>query len=121
MINLLVDECFAFDYLSILEVKKNMNKDQNNQNWLICFEYLKNQVGEQFLDIIRSTEYNNLYQANLSTFDAVDKARSGGDITAKQVDDCNMERYYAKVALQKRFFPNTQLTEKKISLKKQGE
>ena len=50
--------------------------------------------------------------ANNKTFDAVEKARYGGDITAKEVDDCNMERYHAKVALQKEFF-NGEIVERK--------
>jgi hypothetical protein len=118
MINLLVDECFAFDYLSILEVKKNMNQDENYDNWINCLNYLKTQLGEKCIDIIKSKEYGVLYKANLSTFDAVAKARSGGNITAKEVDDCNMERYNAKVALQKVYFPESEVTERKLSPKK---
>ena len=48
---------------------------------------------------------------NKKTFDAVELARYGS-ITAKEVDNANMERHHAKVVLQKRFFL-TNLTEQK--------
>lgn len=119
MINLLVDECYAFDYLSILQVKRNLDQNNNSEQWKQCYEYLKSQLGDdKFTDVIQSLEYGNLYKSNLLTFDAVDKARSGKDIKAKEVDDLNMERYYAKVALQNKFFPNEKLIERKISLSK---
>ena len=118
MISLLVDECYAFDYLSILEVKKNANQDDNNDNWTKCMNNLKSQLGDKFMEILMSKEYDILYKANLSTFDAVAKARSGGNVTAKEVDDCNMERYRAKVSLQKKFFPELEITEKKLTVKK---
>lgn len=115
MINLLVDECYAFDYLSILQVKRNLDQSKNSEQWKQCYEYLKSQLGdEKFTEIIQSLEYNNLYKSNLLTFDAVEKARSGGQITAKEVDDCNMNRFNCKTKLQQRFFPETKLVEKKI-------
>lgn len=103
MINLQVDECFAFDYLSILEIKNNFSKS-NNQSYISCYNNLKHEIGNNFDTIIKSEEYKVLLLANKKTFDAVDKARYGGNITAKEVDDCNMERYHAKIALQKKFF-----------------
>jgi hypothetical protein len=115
MINLLVDECYAFDYLSILQVKRNIDENKNKKAWKDCFDYIKSQLGEEkFTEIIQSLEYNNLYKSNLLTFDAVAKARAGGDISAKEVDDCNMDRYHCKIKLQKAFFPNEDLTEKKL-------
>jgi hypothetical protein len=48
---------------------------------------------------------------NQKTFDAVEKARYG-EITAKEVDSVNMERYYAKVDLQNKYFLN-KVTEQK--------
>ena len=47
MINLPVDEAYAFDYLSILHVKKNIN-EQVGSSWKECFDYIKNQIGEDF-------------------------------------------------------------------------
>ena len=115
MISILVDECYAFDYLSILQVKKNLDQANHTKPWKDCFDHLKEQLGnDKFTEIIQSLEYNNLYKSNLFTFDAVSKARSGGNISAKEVDDCNMGRYDCKIKLQKAFFPESELMEKKL-------
>ena len=115
MINLLVDECYAFDYLSILQVKRNLDQNNNSEQWKQCYEYIKSQLGdEKFTQVIQSLEYNNLYKSNLLTFDAVAKARSGGSVSAKEVDECNMNRYNCKIKLQQAFFPDSKLVEKKI-------
>ena len=104
MINLCVDEGYAFDYLGILEIKNNKN-EQAKKNWLNCYNYIKIQVGEElFTRIINSKEYQNLVLVNRMTFDAVERARYKNDITAKEVDDLNMKRYYAKIELQNKFF-----------------
>ena len=103
MINLEVDEAYAFDYLSILFIKKNKSKDCY-ETWLNCYNSLSNQL-LNFLDIINSTEYNNLLEANLITFDAVEKARYS-NISAKEVDEANMLRYQRKIELQNKFFPS---------------
>ena len=47
----------------------------------------------------------------METFDAVEKARYGS-ISAKEVDELNMKRYYSKVALQKKFFSSEILEQK---------
>ena len=39
MINLLVDEAYAFDYLSILDVKRK-KKSENYDTWVNCYKYL---------------------------------------------------------------------------------
>ena len=103
MINLLVDEGYAFDYLSILHVKKNINQ-QVESSWKDCFFYIQNQIGEKKMyQIIHSKEYQEMIEANQITFDAVEKARYG-EITAKEVDEANMLRYEKKCELQKKFF-----------------
>lgn len=110
MINLCTDEAYAFDYLSILEIKNNKN-EQAYKNWANCYNYIKIQTGEDlFTRIINSKEYQNLILINKETFDAVERARYKNDITAKEVDDVNMKRYYAKVELQNKFF-NKKVTE----------
>lgn len=103
MIKLYVDECFAFDYLSILEVKNSFDK-KNQRAYENCYSNLKEELGIKFDVIINSKEYKDLLLANEKTFYAIEKVRRGLDITAKEVDDCNMERYNAKVYLQKVFF-----------------
>jgi hypothetical protein len=112
MINLPVDEAYAFDYLSILEIKNDKN-EQSQKSWANCRNYIKSQVGgELFTKIIDSKEYQNLLLINTITFNAVERARYKNDITAKEVDNANMERHYAKIALQNKFFSN-KITEQK--------
>lgn len=111
MINICVDEAYAFDFLSILEIKRNYS-DQAMVNWHNCFNYLKAQLkADLFNEIINSKEYLDMISINNKTFDAVERARYG-EISAKEVDDANMKRYYAKVALQNKFF-NDKITEYK--------
>jgi hypothetical protein len=111
MINLLVDEAYAFDYLSILSIKKNINSDCYD-NWVNCYSYIENQLGKnKMIEIINSTEYTALAQANQITFDAVEKAKNNL-ITAKEVNEANMLRYIKKVELQSKF-PTNQIIEKK--------
>lgn len=114
MISLLVDECYAFDYLSILEVKKNINLEKNEKAWEECFKYLRDQIPDLSTVIIASNEYKELYDANLLTFNAVAKARSGESISAKEVDDLNILRYNKKLSLQKKYFSETIVREVKL-------
>jgi hypothetical protein len=116
MINLCVDESYAFDYLSILFIKhkadiENLKKRKNYEN---CLDFLKAQFPDDsvFYNILNSVEYENCQKANQTTFDAVDKAKNDS-IPASYVDQCNYKRHTAKQALQKKFFPSD-LTEIKI-------
>ena len=111
MISLLVDEAYAFDYLSILEIKAKIS-DQFISNYNDCCEHIKLQLSSDFNTIINSEEYLNLICANQKTFNMVDKAKFN-KCSAQDVDKCNYERYKAKVALQKKFF-NKSLSEQKI-------
>ncbi len=103
---IMTDEGFAFDYLSILQVKL-FKLGGDNSAFERCRESLKSQLTPSFFkEIYNSQEYAALYQANMRTFDAVEKARYG-EISAKEVDNCNMDRYNCKVALRKKFFPSS--------------
>lgn len=113
MINLEVDEAYAFDYLSILQVKNDLFPSEGKlAAYHKCESFISRQL-ENFDTIIKSKEYKNLYNINKTTFDLVDQVRDNIPITAKSVDDANMERYYCKQALQKEFFLE-ELVEKKI-------
>lgn len=114
MILLQVDEAYAFDYLSILELKKDLYpSNKKNDAFELCRNFLSKQL-KNFEQIYASNEYKNLYMINKKTFELVDLVRNNdSSITAKQVDDANMERFYKKEILQKRFFAS-QLTEEKI-------
>lgn len=114
MITILVDEGYAYDYLAILTVK---HKIFNNEKTLtarnLCNEHILSQVSEdRHIEIIQSQEFKNLFDANFETFEAVEEARYG-QISAKEVDDLNMKRYDHKVALQNKFFPNSNVNELK--------
>jgi len=116
MINLLVDEAYAFDYLSILEIKKNKNP-KNYGNWFSCYTYLQNQFdNNKWTSMISSLEYKEMIKANQSTFEAVDKAKNNL-VTAKDVDFCNYQRHLAKQKFQQKFF-NSNLSETKIGYEK---
>ena len=116
MINLLVDEAYAFDYLSILEVKKQKSSISNDA-WAKCYAYLQNQFdNEKWLHMMHSKEYENMIKANELTFDAVDKAKNN-EVTAQHVDYCNYQRHIAKQDFQKKFF-TSDLSELKIGYEK---
>jgi hypothetical protein len=113
MINLEVDEAYAFDYLSILQVKNDLFPSENKMSaFEKCSSFLRDQL-ENYDLITTSEEYKNLYEINKVTFNLVDQVRNNEPITAKSVDDANMERYYCKLALQKKHFSN-ELVEQKI-------
>jgi hypothetical protein len=112
MIDICVDEAYAFDYYSIFHLKYNENYIPKSSIEIISKKII-DQIGNNlFIEIINSQEYKNLYEANKKTFDAVDKAKTN-QVTAKYVDRCNYGRMIAKKDLQKKFF-NTELIEKKI-------
>jgi len=116
MINILVDEAYAFDYLSILEVKKQKSSISNDA-WVNCYIHLQNQFdNEKWLCIMNSKEYENMIKANELTFDAVDKAKNN-EVTAQHVDYCNYQRHTAKQNFQKKFF-TSDLSELKIGYEK---
>lgn len=116
MIKIYVDEAYAFDYYSILNLKFN-NGYISEKIITDCKIDLTNQVGgDLFLNITQSDEYNNLLKANQLTFDAVDKAKTD-DVLASYVDECNYGRMLAKKSLQEKFFTTT-LTETKIGYEK---
>lgn len=104
MITILVDEAYAFDYLAILIVKKSPIRSTIS-------EHISNQLSDKFNEIILSKEFADMIKANQTVFDCVERARYG-DISAKELDTANMQRHYAKIALQNKFF-NTNLTESK--------
>jgi len=114
MINLLVDEAYAFDFLSIFYIKRN-NSIFNKKAWKECEASIKNQIPDKFNIIIKSKEYKALLEANKKTFNAVDKAKKDL-VKASYVDQCNYERYLAKKSLQNKFF-TTSLKETKIGYK----
>jgi hypothetical protein len=116
MISIEVDEAYAFDYLSILEVKKQKSSSAI-EAWSKCYVHLQTQFdSERWFLMINSKEYNNMVKANQLTFNAVDKAKNN-EVTAQHVDYCNYQRHTAKQNFQKKFFDNN-LSELKIGYNK---
>lgn len=105
MIKITVDEAFAFDFYSILEVKKNFGVDVNNQLLTYKNEICSQLSEELFEKIYNSEEYIELYYYNKLTFEAVDKAKLD-EVKASYVDECNYKRTLSKKKLQQKFFNN---------------
>ena len=116
MIELLVDEAYAFDYLAILDVKNTLHPSvKKNETYNECCNHLSSQV-DNFDEIVSSQEYQELFEINKITFFLIDEMRCGNEITAKQIDDANIERFNKKKNLQNKFFIN-KLREEKILYK----
>tara|TARA_Y100000034_G_C6748419_1_gene332507 strand:+ start:279 stop:647 length:369 start_codon:yes stop_codon:yes gene_type:complete len=115
MIKMTVDEAYAFDYYSILQIKFENDTIQHDTVEIIRHDIIS-QIGEVFHEVLRSKEYANLLKANKETFEAVDKAKID-DVLASFVDKCNYKRMLAKKALQERFF-SSPLSETKIGYEK---
>ena len=116
MIKITDDEAYAFDYYSIILLKKENGVDVNKSINIIKNDIIQ-QIGlDLFNEIIHSNEYNNLYMSNKKTFDAVDKAKTDS-VLASYVDECNYLRMMNKKDLQNKFFSN-ELLETKIGYEK---
>lgn len=118
MISLKVDEAFAFDYLSILQVKFGLDKNEETKKvkraiFDACCKNLEVELGQELFErIFESKAYAQLYVANLDTFNLVDKAKTDA-VKASEVDKANYKRFLCKNALQKAFF-NSETKELKI-------
>lgn len=118
MINLQVDEAYAFDYLSILEVKyeKNLTKESFAKYQMCSMnleaELLKDHSLNFYKSVLCSQEYKDLKECNEEVFDLVDKVKTG-QCSGLDVDMGNYRRFQAKQKLQKKFF-TTELVETKI-------
>jgi hypothetical protein len=116
MLKITVDEAYAFDYYSILKLKRENGSDIDQVINLIKSDII-NYIGEiKFNLIINSKEYENLYLSNKNTFDAVDKAKTD-QVLASYVDRCNYLRMIHKKELQSKFFSND-LSEVKLGYEK---
>ena len=112
MVNLLVDEAYALDYLSILEVKAAKDRSLIPQH-LECQKYLEAQIGKELLaQILESRHYSNLVCINARIFASVDLARTNS-CTSREVWGQNSRRHKYKQEIQEAFFKSG-LTEKKL-------
>lgn len=110
-----VDEAFAFDYLAILMVKLDHGLDVQTEVWGV-----EAMLARQLKDtsaILASGAFKKLLKANHDTFEAIEKAHRD-EIKASNVQLVNHERFEAKQALQRRFWPKEKLRERKTALDK---
>ena len=116
MINLPVDEAYAFDFLSVLDVKRRHTRsDQSNFDQL-CAD-IADQIGPDiFHQIMKSKIYEDMVKINEEIYDLIDVLRQDiVEMDAKVVDDANIQRYKLKKRLQDEFFM-TGLTETKTRI-----
>lgn len=117
MLRIYIDEAAAFDMLAILELKKGKSPN-GEDNYNDFLEVIHSQINHEYLHrILSSDEYKELYTANAQVFDLIDEVVSdtchpSDRLDALTVHNANMKRFYAKKALQEKFFGNA-LTEQK--------
>lgn len=121
MVTIRVDEAYAFDILSIYEVKIRKYSGEKQKLAQTAYDLLlsdlDDELGSIAHEIVRSEEYAKLLEANVKTFELVDIVRSETqDSIGKQIDNANIERFVCKKNLQSRFFPTAALLETKTQL-----
>lgn len=106
MINILVSESEAIDYLAILNVKMNVLNGKSKKNYEDQYKFLVKQLDKTKLDeILSSEEYEELYLSNHILWRIIDDIRQNkNQMTAKELDDYNTRRWLAKKQLQEKFF-----------------
>lgn len=114
-INIEVDIGYAFDFLSIYEVKSvKLPNKKNLDNYVSCLFCLASQLGEDTItEIIVSKEYKDLFNTNKELFELVDLAKTD-KVKASEVDAGVYKRFLAKRALQEKFFPDAEKIEQKF-------
>lgn len=110
-----VDAGYMFDFLCIYEVKlQKKGGDQAILNFTECVGHISDQIGRELLtEILNSEEYRRLVDVNSQLFDLVDEVKKN-TCKGKELDDQVYLRYLAKVALQKKFFPEQSVKEQKF-------
>ncbi len=112
MITISVDEAYAFDFLSILEVKRVYLPNTNSLYELYCRE-IKAQTEETlFSTILASEDYKELVCINRKIYDNLELLRAGKDVAASIIDNLNSDRYRLKTSIQLTYF-NSNVSETK--------
>jgi hypothetical protein len=118
MIKIPVDEAYALDYLSILQVKSERlglkNLTVNRDHWRVLGSIIEQLDSDRSREIFSSSEYNLLYKTNQLLFDTIGTLREKGGVTAEEIDKLNLKRFECKQELQRKFFPEKPLAETKI-------
>ena len=102
-----------FDQYSILDVKYHNAINTNIKTEISTnLKYLENLIVKgiglnTFRKILISPEYNNLFEANLFTYNAInvaEKDEDGSELSAHQLNNINKKRTSAKHELAMKFF-----------------
>ena len=124
MVTISVDEGYAFDILSIFEVKiaqciDESKKQRSEHGYNVLYTELVQQIGIDYVhEILNSTEYYQLLNENKKTFQLVDIIRASNETSiGKNIDQTNLSRFEAKCKLQSKFF-NTSMVETKTQYDK---
>ena len=123
MINLIVDEAFAYDMWAITQIKalRNPKNLQANANQVQLAKEIREQVGDdKHYEVRTSREYLDLYRVNDEIYVRVDEVKIRGEQVGdhKFVDDRVYQRWLAKRALQEKWFPESKLVEQKMGYDK---
>jgi hypothetical protein len=119
MIMIEVDEACAFDMLSILQIKSSKS-DADLNNYTIFLTGIYDELPSNVVNaVLKSKEYTVMVDANQKVFNLIEQVVKEQEfaipddwVTAITVHNANMKRYYAKKALQEKFFEEN-LTELK--------
>lgn len=112
MLNLPLDEGYCYDFLAIQQVKWEKGL-QSKERFDFYSNALRAQVGAGGHRIIlESPEYAACVKANTVTYEGVDDAWQDR-VVASYVCKKNDDRHIAKLNLQKKFFPDKEVTELK--------
>jgi hypothetical protein len=105
-VELTVPTSFAYDYLSILQIKWYQSKDDKAlENFDRCYLELISKLGEVLAkDVYWSPEYEELFRENLKIFQLVDELKKNPEILAITVDQHNWNRAQIKKRIQEKFF-----------------
>ena len=114
---------FAYDLLAIAAIKarRNPDNDEAKGNLMVLDNDIQQQVGilhhEQ---VCASQEYHDLLRVNDEMYVAIDELNAKGEMhgMATYINDRVHQRYVAKGALQKVWFPGTGLSEQKFGYSK---
>lgn len=117
-----VDPGEIFDKYSIIEIKRELIGDNPkfDKQIALLIEALETEIEEyNYLEILESQEYEELYHWNHIIFKVIEEIRKYdpeeehyfSSYTAKQVDEWNSLRFQAKKKLQEKFFPEQELNE----------
>lgn len=113
MILLPLDEGYALDYLAVLYVKRDEGLDVGPD--ISRVEVFLHEQIPHLREVMSSIAFKRLLVANAKTFDAIELAHRN-EISARRVQEVNYERFKAKRALQRQFWPKSKALEQKTKL-----